>query len=209
MLQVSSSSYSEYTDLLFFNLIASLHTLIIPYNNVVFRNITEIRKHRLVCDVSLFPYQFYISDILHNPLLLSLLWIMCCCLYSKGKNFRANHNPLPKQLLIASRCCLYSKGKNFRANHNVNGVIVRMEDAVVYIAKVRILEQITTGICGTRYSNCCCLYSKGKNFRANHNLLLNSTSAMYAVVYIAKVRILEQITTGWRIAFGVCWLLFI
>ena len=118
MLQVSSSSYSEYTDLLFFNLIASLHTLIIPYNNVVFRNITEIRKHRLVCDVSLFPYQFYISDISHNPLLLSLLWIMCCCLYSKGKNFRANHNADGWQRSTSS--------------------------AVVYIAKVRILEQITT-----------------------------------------------------------------
>ena len=118
MLQVSSSSYSEYTDLLFFNLIASLHTLIIPYNNVVFRNITEIRKHRLVCDVSLFPYQFYISDISHNPLLLNLLWIMCCCLYSKGKNFRANHNG--------------------------PGVLSQRGEAVVYIAKVRILEQITT-----------------------------------------------------------------
>ena len=118
MLQVSSSSYSEYADLLFFNFIASLHTLIIPYNNVVFRNITEIRKHRLVCDVSLFPYQFYISDISHNPLLLSLLWIMCCCLYCKGKNFRANHNGNRQDLTLVS--------------------------AVAYIAKVRILEQITT-----------------------------------------------------------------
>ena len=139
MLQVSSSSYSEYTDLLFFNLIASLHTLIIPYNNVVFRNITEIRKHRLVCDVSLFPYQFYISDILHNPLLLSLLWIMCCCLYSKGKNFRANHNSLFEYL--------------------ANAV------AVVYIAKVRILEQITTSLPHLLSVVRCCLYSKGKNFR--------------------------------------------
>ena len=118
MLQVSSSSYSEYADLLFFNFIASLHTLIIPYNNVVSRNMTEIRKHRLVCDVSLFPYQFYISDILHNPLLLSLLWIMCCCLYSKGKNFRANHNTYD--------------------------VTIDTTTAVAYIAKVRILEQITT-----------------------------------------------------------------
>ena len=143
MLQVSSSSYSEYTDLLFFNLIASLHTLIIPYNNVVFRNITEIRKHRLVCDVSLFPYQFYISDISHNPLLLSLLWIMCCCLYSKGKNFRANHNGWV-------------------------GLRLRKR-AVVYIAKVRILEQITTTNANIRKNLSCCLYSKGKNFRANHN----------------------------------------
>ena len=143
MLQVSSSSYSEYTDLLFFNFIASLHTLIIPYNNVVFRNITEIRKHRLVCDVSLFPYQFYISDISHNPLLLSLLWIMCCCLYSKGKNFRANHNSLQY--------------------HKMQAI------AVVYIAKVRILEQITTMFQRIVQSVRCCLYSKGKNFRANHN----------------------------------------
>ena len=143
MLQVSSSSYSEYTDLLFFNLIASLHTLIIPYNNVVFRNITEIRKHRLVCDVSLFPYQFYISDISHNPLLLSLLWIMCCCLYSKGKNFRANHNGI--------------------------AAISSARRAVVYIAKVRILEQITTEQNDWNLAQCCCLYSKGKNFRANHN----------------------------------------
>ena len=126
MLQVSSSSYSEYTDLLFFNFIASLHTLIIPYNNVVFRNITEIRKHRLVCDVSLFLYQFYVSDTSHNPLLLSLLWIMCCCLYSKGKNFRANHNG-------------FGRDKQ-------NGL------AVVYIAKVRILEQITTYLLSTSKS---------------------------------------------------------
>ena len=169
MLQVSSSSYSEYTDLLFFNLIASLHTLIIPYNNVVFRNITEIRKHRLVCDVSLFPYQFYISDISHNPLLLSLLWIMCCCLYSKGKNFRANHNE--------------------------NEIVVRPCRAVVYIAKVRILEQITTKSFYHFKACSCCLYSKGKNFRANHNSGNAAAAKAQAVVYIAKVRILEQITT--------------
>ena len=169
MLQVSSSSYSEYTDLLFFNLIASLHTLIIPYNNVVFRNITEIRKHRLVCDVSLFPYQFYVSDTSHNPLLLSLLWIMCCCLYSKGKNFRANHN--------------------------LHTLIHNEHHAVAYIAKVRILEQITTWFLCSPELYCCCLYSKGKNFRANHNTKAILHRNQLAVAYIAKVRILEQITT--------------
>ena len=169
MLQVSSSSYSEYADLLFFNLIASLHTLIIPYNNVVFRNITEIRKHRLVCDVSLFLYQFYVSDTSHNPLLLSLLWIMCCCLYSKGKNFRANHN-------------------------DKSGMFIRCH-AVAYIAKVRILEQITTHKSNRFLNRSCCLYSKGKNFRANHNSHLNKYCVTVAVAYIAKVRILEQITT--------------
>lgn len=140
MLQVSSSNYSEYTDLLFFNFIASLHTLIIQYNNVVFRNITEIRKHRLVCDVSLFLYQFYVSDISHNPLLLSLLWIMCCCLYCKGKNFRANHN-----VVFSS---------------------TSQEYAVVYMAKVRILEQITTLYGHEPSDACCCFYRKVKNFQS-------------------------------------------
>ena len=51
-----------------------------------------------------------------------------------------------------TRCCLYSKGKNFRANHNREEILERAVAAVVYIAKVRILEQITTGKGGTRES---------------------------------------------------------
>ena len=41
----------------------------------------------------------------------------------------------------------------------------------------------------------CCLYSKGKNFRANHNFAVTRIYIRFAVAYIAKVRILEQITT--------------
>ena len=67
--------------------------------------------------------------------------------------------------------------------------------AVAYIAKVRILEQITTKDVGTLLSECCCLYCKGKNFRANHNLIPFYQYLIMAVAYIAKVRILEQITT--------------
>ena len=44
-------------------------------------------------------------------------------------------------------------------------------------------------------SVCCCLYSKGKNFRANHNQVDKEIELINAVAYIAKVRILEQITT--------------
>ena len=44
----------------------------------------------------------------------------------------------------------------------------------------------------------CCLYSKGKNFRANHNKRRLIQVPVMAVVYIAKVRILEQITTAWK-----------
>ena len=97
-------------------------------------------------------------------------------------------------------CCLYSKGKNFRANHNVYRTFLKYFHAVVYIAKVRILEQITTITKKRSGIVSCCLYSKGKNFRANHNDFLRVHFGAEAVVYIAKVRILEQITTiGWRI----------
>ena len=43
---------------------------------------------------------------------------------------------------------------------------------------------------------CCCLYRKGKNFRANHNTQIHFSVFLLAVAYIAKVRILEQITTN-------------
>ena len=69
------------------------------------------------------------------------------------------------------------------------------DNAVAYIAKVRILEQITTPFNCTLLIKGCCLYSKGKNFRANHNNFRVPVFIAYAVAYIAKVRILEQITT--------------
>ena len=81
--------------------------------------------------------------------------------------------------------------------------------AVVYIAKVRILKQITTIYDKKRYSYCCCLYSKGKNFKANHNLECIVLISTLAVVYIAKVRILKQITTKLREYYDVILLLFI
>ena len=93
-------------------------------------------------------------------------------------------------------CCLYSKGKNFRANHNRLAILHNFVIAVVYIAKVRILEQITTILFASIPEMSCCLYSKGKNFRANHNEDPVFNLRSNAVVYIAKVRILEQITTN-------------
>ena len=92
-------------------------------------------------------------------------------------------------------CCLYSKGKNFRANHNLILHRLLLVLAVAYIAKVRILEQITTCERVRFPRSCCCLYSKGKNFRANHNKIFKRLTKIIAVAYIAKVRILEQITT--------------
>ena len=146
---------------------------------------------------------------------------MSCCLYRKGKNFRANHNCLPLFLCLVlavayiakvrileqittysstscllQGCCLYRKGKNFRANHNLMKWSGKHVYAVAYIAKVRILEQITTRPSKKYTHNRCCLYRKGKNFRANHNEVTPKNLIIDAVAYIAKVRILEQITTG-------------
>ena len=106
-------------------------------------------------------------------------------------------------------CCLYSKGKNFRANHNHHDNADGKYFAVVYIAKVRILEQITTGYLTSNYEFGCCLYSKGKNFRANHNTAGDNVIRINAVVYIAKVRILEQITTDANVILPLIELLFI
>ena len=88
-------------------------------------------------------------------------------------------------------------------------MVVRQSDAVVYIAKVRILEQITTARLNRQSISRCCLYSKGKNFRANHNENKYILVGNFAVVYIAKVRILEQITTICFNALDVVMLLFI
>ena len=72
---------------------------------------------------------------------------------------------------------------------------MQKRDAVAYIAKVRILKQITTTPmwCCSRCR--CCLYRKGKNFKANHNVSVTISGVHLAVAYIAKVRILKQITT--------------
>ena len=96
-----------------------------------------------------------------------------------------------------TRCCLPCKGTNFLANHNSGGDAVKYNSDVVYLAKVRIFQQITTTdigsltlglmlftlqryeffsksqplVCFARFVFGCCLPCKGTNFLANHNLL--------------------------------------
>ena len=70
-----------------------------------------------------------------------------------------------------------------------------MFEDVCYYAKVRILKQITTQ-CRDRYNLIgCLLLCKGKNFKANHNTMINYSLKGHDVCYYAKVRILKQITT--------------
>ena len=86
---------------------------------------------------------------------------------------------------IAISCCLYRKGKNFRANHNTFYGFSIYDVAVAYIAKVRILEQITTDLSRQSYYKGCCLYRKGKNFRANHNKITEKVT-IYMLLLISQ-----------------------
>ncbi len=68
-------------------------------------------------------------------------------------------------------------------------------DGVCYLAKIRILKQITTEKAQTIDEGWCLLSCKDTNFKANHNLLARNDAAASGVCYLAKIRILKQITT--------------
>ena len=116
-------------------------------------------------------------------------------------------------LFTLQRCEFFSKSQP--ASCSLPLVVV-----VVYLAKVRIFQQITTFVAYRGAVCCCCLPCKGANFSANHNPILdepvaivllftlqrceffsksqltpNSRWATRVVVYLAKVRIFQQITT--------------
>ncbi len=90
---------------------------------------------------------------------------------------------------------LSCKDTNFKANHNQPLRQNPLTEGVCYLAKIRILKQITT-----RYPLQCsymwCLLScKDTNFKANHNFRSWSYGDIEGVCYLAKIRILKQITT--------------
>ena len=156
-----------------------------------------------------------------------------CCLWCKDKNNKANHNVnivfclislvvvydakirIIKQITtnmlylpLFSRCCLWCKDKNNKANHNSLSCSVKSPKVVVYDAKIRIIKQITTLIGMLFFYQCCCLWCKDKNNKANHNLTIWILSVFAVVVYDAKIRIIKQITTNlllwtinWRLLF--------
>ena len=143
-----------------------------------------------------------------------------CCLPCKGTNFLANHNSVLiiylniKMLFTLQRYEFFSKSQRQRQGRPT-------DKDVVYLAKVRIFQQITTRFWDfhtpswmlftlQRYEffsksqplqvsvggiSRCCLPCKGTNFLANHNSSLGSTMPYSDVVYLAKVRIFQQITT--------------
>ncbi len=68
-------------------------------------------------------------------------------------------------------------------------------DGVCYLAKIRILKQITTEWRRDETKLRCLLSCKDTNFKANHNLVPDAAISVEGVCYLAKIRILKQITT--------------
>ena len=93
------------------------------------------------------------------------------------------------------RCLLSCKDTNFKANHNTADKRFNFFNGVCYLAKIRILKQITTSLLQERRKNGCLLSCKDTNFKANHNFFFNLYSDPIGVCYLAKIRILKQITT--------------
>ena len=71
-------------------------------------------------------------------------------------------------------------------------------DGVCYLAKIRILKQITTSRKSNSIGMGCLLSCKDTNFKANHNSMCQECIPGDGVCYLAKIRILKQITTRMR-----------
>ena len=70
---------------------------------------------------------------------------------------------------------------------------------VCYLAKIRILKQITTDPMFFSRKSRCLLSCKDTNFKANHNMSFAGQTLCNGVCYLAKIRILKQITTPRRL----------
>ena len=92
-------------------------------------------------------------------------------------------------------CLLSCKDTNFKANHNTSALVPVLRTGVCYLAKIRILKQITTIDLLCDDAARCLLSCKDTNFKANHNISSLFYSKSKGVCYLAKIRILKQITT--------------
>ena len=92
-------------------------------------------------------------------------------------------------------CLLSCKDTNFKANHNTLMSTFLPPSGVCYLAKIRILKQITTRKLYLSLRLGCLLSCKDTNFKANHNSAIDVKTSCHGVCYLAKIRILKQITT--------------
>ena len=100
--------------------------------------------------------------------------------------------------VLKKRCLLSCKDTNFKANHNAFVLLNDFIYGVCYLAKIRILKQITTESDLFSLFAWCLLSCKDTNFKANHNPSIGFRGKPRGVCYLAKIRILKQITTSCR-----------
>ena len=92
-------------------------------------------------------------------------------------------------------CRIRCKDTNFSANHNTFVGSPLDLSVVVYVAKIRIFQLITTFTLCAICTLGCRIRCKDTNFSANHNYGMTTYSTYGVVVYVAKIRIFQLITT--------------
>ena len=101
-------------------------------------------------------------------------------------------------------CSLWSKVTKLKANHNISDILVWVNRAVPYGAKLLNWKQITTT--SYEYSSPfrCSLWSKVTKLKANHNTCDALIFSLIAVPYGAKLLNWKQITTNARVFGNAC-----
>ena len=110
--------------------------------------------------------------------------------------------------VILKGCCLPCKGTNFLANHNQLFKVFLLENDVVYLAKVRIFQQITTEISYDCFLPQMLFTLQRYEFFSKSQPFVEQWIDLADVVYLAKVRIFQQITTALGVLCYTCWMLF-
>ena len=100
---------------------------------------------------------------------------------------------------IFAGCYCRCKDTNFKANHNRRVIASRIPPVVIADAKILILKQITTNALKYYASFRCYCRCKDTNFKANHNSNKLLFFFLYVVIADAKILILKQITTTFRV----------
>ena len=122
-----------------------------------------------------------------------------CCLPCKGTNFLANHNSgIP--IVIAYLMLFTLQRYEFFSKSQLVLILAPIGKDVVYLAKVRIFQQITTGGKSSTRMNMMLFTLQRYEFFSKSQLIIVSALLINDVVYLAKVRIFWQITTRHYIA---------
>ena len=93
------------------------------------------------------------------------------------------------------RCYLPCKGTNFLANHNYIRLLAWHCLMLFTLQRYEFFSKSQHRSARPRATRRCYLPCKGTNFLANHNVISAQNFTQVDVIYLAKVRIFQQITT--------------